>query len=69
MTLDEMIFNYQRLILKIDSALDGEDINIVVPAVACFLAASGACSGKDKKEFIAWVVEKIDEAYNARGLA
>jgi hypothetical protein len=39
-------------------------MNAVIPAVMAYLAAAGAFSGAEKKEFISYVVAQIDNAFD-----
>jgi len=61
---EELIFEYQQTILQIESALEGKSLDVVIPAAMCFLGAAAAFHGMEKKQFITWVVERIDEAYD-----
>lgn len=55
---------YSRLIQRVTRSLDGEKLDVVVPALTLFLAQAGAFSGKDKRGFITFVVERIDAAFD-----
>lgn len=61
---DELISEYQKILLTLDEMLSGEDHNLVIPALTMYLAAAGAFNYLEKKQFISWVVERIDSAYD-----
>ncbi len=60
---EEILFEYQKIVLEMDALFDGKTPDLVIPAVMSFLGAAGAFAEVDKKQFISWVVERIDEAY------
>lgn len=60
---EDALFEYQKIVLEMDSLFHGKSTDLVIPAVMSFLGAAGAFSGVEKKEFISWVVERIDDAY------
>ncbi len=60
---EEILFEYQKIVLEMDVLFDGKTTDLVIPAVVTFLGAAGAFAEVDKKQFISWVVERIDEAY------
>ena len=64
---EEQIFQYQRIVLAIEDALDGVSMDVAVPAIGAYLAAAGAFSEVEKKKFISWIVEQIDNAYEEFG--
>ena len=55
---------YLKLIDKIDNALDGANIELIVPALSTFLARAGYLSGMEKKRFVAHVVNSIDRMFD-----
>lgn len=60
---EDTLFEYQKIILQMDTMFHDKSTDLVIPAVMSFLGAAGAFSGVEKKEFITWVVERIDDAY------
>lgn len=60
---EEILFEYQKIVLQMNTLFDGKSPDIVIPAVMGFLGAAGAFAGVEKKQFISWVVERIDDAY------
>lgn len=60
---EQQIFEYQKIVLALEDALEGASMDIAVPAIGAYLAAAGAFSEVEKKRFITWIVEQIDNAY------
>lgn len=60
---NEEVYEYQKIVLSISNALEGQDPDIVIPAVVSYLAAAGAFSGTEKKKFISFFVAQVDRAY------
>lgn len=55
---------YLRVVEKIQSAMHGEDIDKLVPALATCLAQVGAEFAPNKQRFVAYVVNTIDNLYD-----
>lgn len=55
---------YSTLIKKLDVALDGEEIDDVIPALVSFLAMAGSFGGIDKKILLAYFADRMDEIYS-----
>lgn len=55
---------YLRVVDKIQSAMHGEDIDNLVPALATCLAQVGAEFAPNKQRFVAYVVNTIDNLYD-----
>ena len=51
---------------KLAAALDGEEIDDVIPALAMLLAQAGAMACADKDVFSAYVLEVITSVYDAQ---
>jgi hypothetical protein len=49
---------------KIDRALKDESAQEVIPALASYLAAAGALSERDREEFINYVADMINTAFD-----
>jgi hypothetical protein len=60
---NERIYEYQKIIMGMDELFDGQDTELIIPAVISYLAAAGAFSGVEKKKFISFIVAQIDRAY------
>ena len=60
---NERIYEYQKIIMGMDELFDGQDTELIIPAVISYLAAAGAFSGVEKKRFISFIVAQIDRAY------
>lgn len=58
-----MAKEYATLMHKVEDALEGEDLDCVVPMLATLLAEAGWMSGMDKKSFITYVVGSIDRGF------
>ena len=61
---EEQIFEYQKIVLALEDGLEGASMDIAVLAIGAYLAAAGAFSEVEKKKFITWIVEQIDNAYD-----
>jgi hypothetical protein len=61
---DKEAYEYQKIVLGLEDLFDGLSMNAVIPAVMAYLAAAGAFSGAEKKEFISYVVAQIDNAFD-----
>lgn len=57
------VYEYQKIIMGMDKLFDGKDTVLIIPAVISYLAAAGAFSGVEKKQFISFIVAQIDRAY------
>jgi len=62
----ENLEKYSDLIKKLDSALDGEEIDDVVPALVSFLAMAGCIGGVNKRLLLAYFVDTLDKTYKER---
>jgi len=51
---------------KLAAALDGEEIDDVIPALAMLLAHAGAVTCADKDVFSSYILEVIARAYDAQ---
>ncbi len=60
---DEKIYEYQKIILGMEDLFHGKSVDAIIPAVMAYLAAAGAFSGVEKKQFISYCVAQIDNAY------
>jgi hypothetical protein len=60
----ENLEKYSALIKKLDQALDGEEIDDVIPALISFLAMAGAFGGVNKRLLLSYFAEKLDEIYS-----
>ena len=56
-----------ELVIKISEALDGYDLDDVIPALACLLARVGSTVCGDKEVFAGYVMSVIDHEYDNEG--
>lgn len=61
-----MTKTYEELFTAVDHALDGYELDDVVPVLSSFLAQAGYLSGMNKREFVSFVVNSIDKIYAAK---
>ena len=62
-TMEEQEKEYNELFESLNHQLHGKDLDNIIPALATLLAHAGAIACSDKKEFISFVVETIDERF------
>jgi hypothetical protein len=55
---------YQRIDENIRSALKGEEISLVIPALTICLARAGAFSGVTQEEFVDYVLSTIKSTFD-----
>ena len=61
MTIDDK--DYKDVVNKLHIALEGADLDDVVPATAMIVGLAGVMAGADKKLLISFVVDTIDRVY------
>lgn len=61
MTVDDK--DYKDVVNKLHIALEGADLDDVVPATAMIVGLAGVMAGADKKLLISFVVDTIDRVY------
>lgn len=54
---------YPKLIQQLENMLEGEELDNIIPALTTLLAQAGWMSTRDKKIFVAYVVNAIDRTY------
>jgi hypothetical protein len=54
---------YKDVVNKLHTALEGADLDDVVPATAMIVGLAGVMAGADKKLLISFVVDTIDRVY------
>jgi hypothetical protein len=54
---------YLKLLHRIEDMLQNEEIDHIIPALTTLLAQAGWLSTRDKKVFVAYVVNAIDRTY------
>ena len=54
---------YLDVVNKLHTALEGADLDDVVPATAMIVGLAGVMAGADKKLLISFVVDTIDRVY------
>jgi hypothetical protein len=56
-----------NLVVKLAAALDGEDMDDVIPALVGLMARAGSTVCSDRDVFVDYVVSVIDQAYEGDG--
>lgn len=56
-----------ELVIKLSEALDGHDMDDVIPTLACLLARVGSTVCSDKEVFAGYVMSVIDHEYDNEG--
>jgi hypothetical protein len=54
---------YLKLLHQLEDTLEDEELDNIVPALTTLLAQAGWLSTRDKKNFVAYVVNAIDRTY------
>jgi hypothetical protein len=54
---------YLKLLHRLEDMLQNEELDHIIPALTTLLAQAGWLSTKDKKVFVAYVVNAIDRTY------
>jgi hypothetical protein len=54
---------YLKLLHRLEDMLQNEELDHIIPALTTLLAQAGWLSTRDKKVFVAYVVNAIDRAY------
>jgi hypothetical protein len=54
---------YLKLLNRLEDMLQDEEIDNIIPALTTLLAQAGWLSTRDKKVFVAYVVNAIDRTY------
>lgn len=54
---------YLKLLHQLEDMLEGEELDNIIPALTTLLAQAGWMSTRDKKIFVAYVVNAIDRTY------
>ena len=54
---------YSSLIRKLDEALDGEEIDDVIPALVSFTVMAGCMGQINKRMLLSFVADSIDRTY------
>jgi len=54
---------YLKLLHRLEDMLQDEELDHIIPALTTLLAQAGWLSTRDKKVFVAYVVNAIDRAY------
>ena len=57
---------YSALIKRLDTALDGEEIDDVIPALISFVAMAGCFGGVDKKVLLSYFADNLDRIYSEK---
>lgn len=60
----ENLEKYSTLIKKLDQALDGEEIDDVIPALVSFLAMAGSFGRINKRLLLSYFADRLDEIYS-----
>lgn len=55
---------YMEIVKKLDGAMQGENVNQAIPAMAGYLCNVGAWFGVDREEFITFLTETADNVFN-----
>ena len=54
---------YLKLLHRLEDMLQNEELDHIIPALTTLLAQAGWLSTRDKKVFVAYVVNAIDRTY------
>jgi hypothetical protein len=54
---------YLKLLHRLEDMLQDEELDHIIPALTTLLAQAGWLSTRDKKVFVAYVVNAIDRTY------
>jgi len=65
--MKDMLKEYMRVVRRIQDAIEGEDIDNIIPALSSVLGEVGAFSEMDKKRLVFFVVGSIDRIYQNHG--
>ena len=65
--MKDMLKEYMRVVRRIQDAIEGEDIDNIIPALSSVLGEVGAFSEMDKKRLVYFVVSSIDRIYQNHG--
>ena len=57
------IKKYSNLIKKLDEALDGEEIDDVIPALISFLTMAGCVGQVNKRMLLSYFADTLDKTY------